>query len=345
MDYELSESQRLLKRAAADFFAREYPLDRLREFRHDRDANERALWTAISGMGWTAAPFSEEVGGYPGSFMDAAVLLEEMGRGACASPFVHSTIAAGLALAEAGHPLGKGIAAGEAVAVMAPRTVRSAVQQSADGHLDGTCLAVPWVNLATHYLVPIDEHRFALLDASAVTATRLDSAGSDCIGQLQIHDAEVAALLDLGDTGVVCGGAGVALVLLGTGSRALDLAVAYAKERIQFGKPIGAFQALQHKCADMLIALEAGRNLAYKAATLYGQDGFARLARYAKAYLGEAVPRITRDAIQVHGGVGFIDDHKVQLCYRLALGLANSYGRPGDLRRDVAMAQLATARR
>ncbi|MBN9494659.1 acyl-CoA/acyl-ACP dehydrogenase [bacterium] len=345
MDYELNEPQRLLKRAAADFFAREYPLDRMRDFRHDPDTNERELWTAISAMGWNAAPFSEEIGGYPGSFMDAAVLLEEMGRGACASPFVHSAVAAGLALAEVNHPLVKAIAAGDAVTVMAPRTLLSSVQHSADGHLDGTCLAVPWVNLATHYLVPLGSQRYALVDAKAVTPDRLDSAGLDCIGRFELRDARVMDLLDPGDTGTVCGGAAVALVLLDAGSRSLDLAVAYAKDRIQFGKPIGSFQALQHKCADMLIALEAGRNLAYKAATLHGQEGFARLARYAKAYLGEAVPRVTRDAIQVHGGVGFIDDHKVQLCYRLALGLANSYGRPGDIRRDVAEIQIAAAGR
>ena len=344
MDYELTEPQRLLKRTAADFFSREYPLDRLREFRHDRDSNERELWSALSGMGWNAAPFSEEVGGYPGSFMDAAVLLEEMGRGACASPFVHSTIAAGLALVAAEHDLAGAIAGGEAVVVLAPQTPLSSVHQSADGHVSGTFIAVPWVNLATHYLVPLDRQHFALVAADSVAAERLDSAGTDCIGRIDIHDRGIEPL-ELGDVGFVCGGAGVALMLLGAGSRSLELAVAYAKDRIQFGKPIGAFQALQHKCADMYIALEAGRNLAYKAATLYGQDEFGRLARYAKAYLGEAVPRVTRDAIQVHGGVGFIDDHKVQLCYRLALSLANSYGRPGDIRRYVADTQLASARR
>jgi len=344
VDYELTESQRLLTRTAADFFSREYPLDRLREFRHDRDSNERELWSALSGMGWNAAPFSEEVGGYPGSFMDAAVLLEEIGRGACASPFVHSTIAAGLALVSAKHDLAGAIAGGEAVVVLAPQTPLSSVRQSADGHLSGTFIAVPWVNLATHYLVPLDSQHFALVAAEGVAAERLDSAGTDCIGRIDIHDREFEQLV-LGDAGAVCGGAGVALMLLGAGSRSLELAVAYAKDRIQFGKPIGTFQALQHKCADMYIALEAGRNVAYKAATLYGQDEFGRLARYAKAYLGEAVPRVTRDAIQVHGGVGFIDDHKVQLCYRLALGLANSYGRPGDIRRDVADTQLASARR
>lgn len=344
MDYELTESQRLLKRTAADFFLREYPLDRMRDFRLDRDTNERELWTAMSAMGWGAAPFSEDIGGFPGSLMDAAVLLEEMGRGACASPFVHSSVAAGLALAAAGHPLSEAIAAGDAVVIPAPQTALSSFTQSADGRVTGTCLAVPWVNLATHYLVPVDAHRFVLTAADEVTTERLDSAGADCIGRIELRNAQ-GELLDLGDSVSLAGGAGVALMLLGAGSRALDLAVAYAKERIQFGKPIGSFQALQHKCADMHVTLEAGRNLAYKAATLHGQDGFAMLARYAKAYLGEAVPRVTRDAIQVHGGVGFIDDHKVQLPYRLALGLANSYGRPGDIRRDVAGAQLAGARR
>lgn len=346
MDYELTESQRLLRQTAANFFQREYPLDRLREFRHNRDADERELWKALTGMGWNAAPYAEVVGGYPGSFMDAAVLLEEMGRGACASPFVHSTVAAGLALADAGHPLSEMIATDKAVVVFAPATALSSVNRPGDGHLSGTLPAVPWTNLATHYLVPLERNTFAVVaaDAQGVTALRLDSAGADCIGQVKL-DNTTCDELSLGDGWSLPGAAGVALMLLGAGERALDLAVAYAKERIQFGKPIGSFQALQHKCADMHIALEVGRNLAYKAATLHGQDDFGRLARYAKAYLGEAAPRVTRDAIQVHGGVGFIDDHKVQLCYRLALGLANAYGTPGALRRDVAAAQLASKQR
>ncbi len=344
MDYQLTESQQLLKRAAADFFLREYPLDRMRDFVHDRDTNERQLWSDVSAMGWNAAPFAEDIGGFPGSLMDAAVILEEMGRAACASPFVHSNVAVGLAMAAAGHPLAAAIAGGDAVVVAAPQTALASVAYSTDHGLTGTGLAVPWVNLATHYLVPVDARRFTLIAVGDVTAARLDSAGAECIGRVELRGAR-GEVIELGDSVMLGGAAGVALMLLGAGSRSLELAVAYAKERIQFGKPIGSFQALQHKCADMLISLEAGRNLAYKAATLHGQDGFARVARYAKAYLGEAVPRVTRDAIQVHGGVGFIDDHKVQLPYRLALGLANSYGRPGDIRRDVAGAQLAAAGR
>ncbi|HKS92906.1 MAG TPA: acyl-CoA dehydrogenase family protein, partial [Tepidiformaceae bacterium] len=183
MDYELTESQRLLKRSAADFFTREYPLDRMREFRHDRDTNERELWTAMSAMGWDAAPFAEEVGGFPGSLMDAAVLLEEMGRAACASPYVHSNVAAGLALAAAGHQIAAAIAAGDAVVVPAPQTALSGATDSPDRRLNGTYLAVPWVNLATHYLVPLDAQRFALVNANDVKAERLDSAGIDCVGR------------------------------------------------------------------------------------------------------------------------------------------------------------------
>jgi alkylation response protein AidB-like acyl-CoA dehydrogenase len=251
-----------------------------------------------------------------------------------------------MALADAGHPLSGMIATDEAVVVFAPNTALSTISRPGDGRLSGSLPAVPWTNLATHYLVPLAGNTFGLIaaDTQGVSSKRLDSAGADCIGQVDFEDAAFEEL-SLGDGWSLPGAAGVSLMLLGAGERALDLAVAYAKERIQFGKPIGSFQALQHKCADMHIALEVGRNLAYKAATLHGQDDFGRLARYAKAYLGEAAPRVTRDAIQVHGGVGFIDDHKVQLCYRLALGLANAYGTPGALRRDVATAQLASKQR
>ena len=127
----------------------------------------------------------------------------------------------------------------------------------------------------------------------------------------------------------------IAAQSIGCAQNALDCAVQYAKDRIQFGKPIGSFQAIQHKCADMLIEVEVGRNLAYRAAAFEDTADLHHAAAYAKSYLGDAATRVTRAAIQVHGGVGFVDNHRVQPFYRLALTYNSLYGTAHDHRREV----------
>ena len=111
--------------------------------------------------------------------------------------------------------------------------------------------------------------------------------------------------------------------------------------RVAFGKPIGAFQAISHKCANMSVDIETGRYLCYKAAWLHSSgQPFELGARYAKAFMGDATARISRDAIQVHGGVGFIDDHHVQFPYRIGTAAACTYGTAHEHRRGVADAVL-----
>ncbi len=341
MDHELSESQSLLKRTAAEFFSREFPLDRIRDFRDDRDGSERELWNSIVGLGWLAAPFPEEIGGFPGSFLDAAVLLEEMGRAAAPSPYLHTAIAAGLALAGAERSLAEAIAEGRAVVIPVPGAPQIEALSASGGRVSGTALGVPWTNLATHYLAAANGECM-LLDAGSVAAQRLDASGIECTGRVDFASAEGARLPGSAWTEAqLNGAAGAALVMSGLAARALELAVAYSKERIQFGKPIGAFQALQHRMADMFVAKDVGRNLAYKAAGVHGTADFERAARYAKAYWGEAGNFVTRQAIQIHGGVGFTDDHKVQLSFRLNLNLASNYGTASEHRAAISNAILS----
>ncbi|MCY4456231.1 MAG: acyl-CoA dehydrogenase family protein, partial [Chloroflexi bacterium] len=138
------------------------------------------------------------------------------------------------------------------------------------------------------------------------------------------------------------GAAAEALLMLGLCQRSLELASEYSKGRIAFGQPIGSFQAISHKCANMAVDIEVGRYLCYKAAWLHGVgEPYEMAARYAKAFMGEATARITRDAIQVHGGVGYIDDHFVLFPYRLGTAAAGMYGTAHEHRRAVADAVLA----
>jgi alkylation response protein AidB-like acyl-CoA dehydrogenase len=348
VDHEFSESQALLKRTAADYFSREFPLDRIRDFRDDRPKAERDLWEGIQSLGWSAAPFPEAVGGFPGTFMDAAVILEEMGKAAAPSPYLHSTIAAGLAFSSAGHPLAAEIATGSAVVIPAPLADSFPAPEADGSKVTGTLYGVPWLELATHFIVPLPRGRGALISAGSegVSRERLDSSGIESLGILRLaftpatEDLAASVLHDAG----IAGAAGASLVLMGASQCALDLAVSYMKERIQFGKPIGTFQALQHRAADMSIAIDVGRNLAYKAASLHGSPEFERSARYAKAWASDAAKQVTRDAIQMHGGVGFTDDHRVQLPYRLAMNLANNYGTAHEHRAAITELVLAGQR-
>ena len=122
--------------------------------------------------------------------------------------------------------------------------------------------------------------------------------------------------------------AGLALELVGVGQRALEMAVAYANERTQFGGPIGSFQAIKHKCVDMMVAVETARSLAYYAAWAVAEDApdAARAAAMAKAYCGEMAKTVTSEAIQVHGGIGFTWEHDLHLYYRRALAADAAFG-------------------
>jgi alkylation response protein AidB-like acyl-CoA dehydrogenase len=330
LDHRLTESQELLRKSAADFFKQQYPLDQMRELYGDRARRDAELWPALILLGWTAAPFAEEIGGFPGSLMEAAPLIEELGRAAFATPFVHSSVAAGLALAGRadGGEFAARLAAGASTAVWcAPSGLDAGLSVTANS-LTGTVRGVAWPELATHFLVPVHD-AVLLIDAAAggVIRRNLETPGAESIGEVTFASAPIAKSFDAAlATDIILGGAaGNALVLLGASECALDIAVDYAKTRVQFGQPIGAFQSIQHRCADMLIAVEVSRNLAYKAAATHGTRAFPRAARNAKAYLGDSARRVTRDAIQIHGGVGFVDNHRVQLSYRTALSASSYY--------------------
>ena len=349
MDHRFSELQELLGQTAREFFARDFPPDRMRDGYRSEDGYDAALWPEIVGLGWNAAPFPEAMGGTGGGLFDAALLLEEMGRGFCVSPYPHSTIAAGLALAGGADPaLAQAVAGGEAVVVPALTAADGggAPANESGGKLSGRALAVPWANLATHFLVPIgDEDRMAVVEAGADGAgfEPMPASGGEPLYDLRLDGAAARVVEGEGlrTQVTLLGAAASALLMLGLCERALELAAEYSKTRIAFGKPIGAFQAISHKCANMSVDIETGRYLCYKAAWLHaGGQPFGLGARYAKAFMGDATARITRDAIQVHGGVGFIDDHFVQFPYRIGTAAACAYGTAREHRRAVADAIL-----
>jgi alkylation response protein AidB-like acyl-CoA dehydrogenase len=331
MDHRLSETQELLRSTAADFFGREYPLERMREIYASPEGWDERMWRSPQALGWDSAPFPEEVGGFEGSFLEASVLMEELGKACAAVPYPHSTIAAGLALTE----LATDIAAGSRVVI--PAFWGDATVEA--GLASGTIASVPFAAQATDLLLRSGEGvALVSLQGDGVVVERVRSAGLQPSYQVTLSEAPVT---EAGGSEAVervnaLGATATALMLLGLSETALDLAVNYARERIQFERPIGSFQALQHRMADMHINIEIGRNLAYKAAWQHSTgETFAETARHAKSWLGDTAAFVTRQSLQIHGGVGVIDNHRAQLPYRFGLELSAAYGAPHDQRRAL----------
>ncbi len=352
MNHEFSELQELLGQTAREFFSRDFPLDRMRDGYRNDDGYDTELWPNIVELGWNSAPFPEEMGGTGGGLFDTVLLLEEMGKGYCVSPYPHSTIAAGLALVEADPGLAQAIADGEAVVIPALTAADGGpAQEAARGDGDAVTLTdrrlvVPWAELATHLLVPLpngDEMAVIETGADGVSAEQMPASGGEPLHDVRFEGAtgRVVSAAGLQDHVTLLGAIANSVLMLGLCQRSLELASEYSKTRVAFGKPIGTFQAISHKCANMVVDIETGRNLCYKAAWLHSTGQPYELgARYAKAFMGDATARITRDAIQVHGGVGFIDDHFVQFPYRIGTAAACTYGTAHEHRRAVASAIL-----
>lgn len=329
----------MLGQTAREFFSRDYPLDRIRDIYRSDEGYDPALWTGMQGLGWTTAPFPEEMGGTGGGLLDSALIVEEMGKGCAATPYVHSTVAAGLALVEADAELANAIANGDATVIPA-----MTAQVSGNGSISGSAVAVPFAAQATHFLVPLgDDSQMAVVEASATSISQLPTAGGELLYEVTFDGSAARTVSEDGlqQKVITLGAVGNSLFMLGLCQRTLELSSDYAKERVAFGKPIGAFQAISHKCSNMVVDIEVGRYLTYKAAWLHGMGrDFQTAARYAKAFMGDATARVTRDGIQVHGGVGFIDDHNVQFPYRLGMGAASAYGTSHEHRRVIADAVL-----
>lgn len=339
MDLELKESQQMLVGAAHRFLERSYPLERMRQMFLIDGVFDPALWSQICDLGWNAAPFSESVGGYEGSLVDGMLLLIEMGQNVCATPYPHSTIAAGLALAAAQSRVASAIAQSQAVVIPVPSNLLREVSLSGN-RLTGTTWPVPWAEQATHFLVQA-ANRAYLVEAKATGVKRVALASSrgEPLCEVQLDNA-VGEEVGVGNTIFAdvnsYGAFACAAFLQGLSEQALSLCIEYAKEREQFGRPIGSFQAIQHKAADMRIIADVGHALVLKAGAERDRAGFALSAARAKAWTADGARKIARDAMQIFGGISFCGEHPVQLIYQLVMTIANHYGAAHDHRATLA---------
>jgi alkylation response protein AidB-like acyl-CoA dehydrogenase len=327
MDFELSDDQLALRDGARELLDGLAPTTRVRTVVDAGGGIDHGLWKAMVEQGWTAVEVPEEQGGLGLGAVEVAVLVEEIGRHVAPAPFLSTLLVLG-ALARAGRDdWAARLAGGEAIGCVAwSRPGRVDVRSRRD-RLTGRTDPVPFAPSADVVVVvaETDEGRaLYALDLGererprrepAMDLTRelgwlrFDDTPAEPVG----GDAEVEALLDRGATFT-------AAEMLGGASHAMDMAVGYAKDRIQFGRSIGSFQAVKHRCADMLVDVEGMRSSAYWAAWCIGarHEDASVAASTAKIWCSDASKRVMASALQVHGGIGFTWEHDLHLFLKRA---------------------------
>jgi len=364
MNFGFNEEQELLRSTARKFFDNECASETVRKLMDGPEGMTPDLWKKIVEQGWTGLIFADEHGGMGLGFVDLVVLMEEMGRAVVPGPFFSTVLLGGLAIREAGtEPQKKAwlpkIASGEARATLAwmePSAELGArgitLQATAKGAgftLDGTKLFVHDAHTADVIVVaartssgkdPEDGVSLFLVPKGTpgLTVTLLPtmdqtrklcevgfanvSVGADALmGQAGAGWAPLSRVLDRATVALcaeMCGGA----------QKVLEMTVEYAKIRQAFGRPIGSYQGVKHKAADMLVDVENSKSITYYAAWAMdeGVPEGPLAVSMAKAYVSDAYRRVAGAGIQLHGGIGFTWEHDLHLYFKRAKGSEFTFG-------------------
>ncbi len=331
MQAAFTDTQDALREAVSDLLADHATSESVRATALDGAGFDADLWAYLVAMGVVDLPGTVEEG----------VVAEELGRVVAPLPYVEHVVAlAALRYVEPEHEVANALAAGDAIGVYAA----GAVLRLEGGAAHGMLPRVPHGGTATHLLAVADDGArqvLVVLDAAETTRTTLPTMDrTRPLADVTVDG--VGALV----VGVADGHAPAALVaatlyahdLVGVGQACLDMAVAYARTREQFGRPIGAFQAVSHRLVDMFVALESARSHAYHAAwaTAVGDDVAALAASQAKASASEAAVACAQGAIQVHGGIGFTWEHDLHLYLKRARSGSALWGTASEHRRRIA---------
>ena len=352
MDFNFNETQDILKKTAKEFMSRYYSGAMVRELEKDVTGFREDIWKEMARLGWLGWIIPEEYNGVGGDFLDIVVLFEEMGRSCFILPFFQTVALCSLPVMEYGSAEQKKdilskIAEGECVWTLAITETSasyeaSGIQLSAslkedDYVLTGAKLFVPYANVADNLLVVArtgsdepseDGITVFIVDARSpgITTEVIPTVAHDKQCEVRFDNVRVPERNILGEAGkgwdiveFILQRASIlkCAEMLGGSQTALDMANDYAKERVQFGKPIGSFQAIQHKLANMLIDVEGLRRLVYEAAWHTSADSPSRLlASMAKAKANEVSRKTCLEAIKVHGAIGFTEELDLGLYFR-----------------------------
>ncbi len=375
MDFGFSEEQEMLRQSARDFLAKEAPMTYVRKMMDDDRGFADAQWKQMAELGWMGLILPEAHGGAGLDFVDMVVVLEEMGRVVLPGPFFSTAVLGGVALKEGGsgaqrEELLPKLAAGQLKVTLAQlepsarwdaEGVACEAKSAGGGYtLSGTKLFVPDAHTADLLIVAArapgskgaDGLGLFLVDAKAkgVKTTLLktmDQTRKLC--EVVLENVAVPAGRALGEPGkgwklleriVDRGKVGLCAEMCGGAQKVLEMSVEYAKVREQFGRPIGSFQAIQHKCANMLVEVESSKSATYYAAWAVANDvAEAPLAAaMAKAYVSDAYRHTAGEGIQIHGGIGFTWEHDMHIYFKRAKSSEVTFG-DGTWNREI-VAQL-----
>jgi alkylation response protein AidB-like acyl-CoA dehydrogenase len=355
VDFSFTSDQQLLRNSARAFLDEHCTPTHVRALMDDPRGESDALWKEMAQLGWLGLALPESAGGAGLGMVETAILLEELGRAACPSPY-WPTVLVGLAVERAGSDGQKkrwlpSIAAGGARAAVAllqsgldwdlgATTIR-ADGAGASVSLTGTAQFVPWAGVADVFLVPARAAEATvslyLVETGGRGVTVAPLVGMDLGTRWATVSLDGAAATPLGRAEDAAGtyeailrraAVGAAAEMLGAARRCLEMSVEYAKVREQFGQPIGAFQAIRHKCAEMLVEVENSHSAVYYAAWALdaGAEDAALAASVAKAYVGDAARKVCGESIQAHGGIGFTWEYDLHLYFKRAKALETMYG-------------------
>ena len=353
MNFAFSDEQEELRQTVRRFLEGKSPSAEVRRLMESTDGYDAAVWKQMGQeLGLQGLHIPEEFGGQGYTFVELAIVLEEMGRVLLCAPYFSSVVLAANAILNAGTEAQKaallpGIATGETIATLAftePNgkwdSAGITMEARADGDsylLDGEKMFV--IDGHTAGLIVVvarlagtsgtDGIAFFTVDGDASGLTRTPLATMDQTRKQARLEFSGVRATPLGEPGAGWpalsktldqAAVGLANEMIGGAQFVLDMSVEYAKVRVQFGRPIGSFQAIKHKCADMLLEVESGKSAAYYAAWAAAEDNeeLPVVAALAKAYISDAYFHCAAENIQIHGGIGFTWEHDAHLYFKRA---------------------------
>ena len=374
MNFELDEEQVMLKTSARDFLEKECPKELVREIMEDDEKGySPELWKKMAELGWLGLSFPEKYGGADFTFLDLAVLLEECGRALVPGPLVPTVVHVGHTILAAGTEEQKKdilprMINGELILTLAfmeengsleasGMTVKA--EKSGDNYIiNGTKLFVPDANIAD-YLLCITRTTDGVNKEDGITLFLVDTKSEgiqvevlktmtgEKLCEVVFNNVSVPAKNVIGEVDkgwsivekMKCEAEVAEAAWMTGGARwALDTTIDYAKERIAFERPIGSFQAIQHKLANIALEVEGSTSIMYYAAWAIMEDApdIAMAASMAKAWCGETYKHATFDGVQIHGGIGFTWDHDMHLYFKRAKACEVNFGDSDYHREKVA---------
>jgi alkylation response protein AidB-like acyl-CoA dehydrogenase len=362
VDLSLSGEQNLLKSEARRFLADKLPATALKELEDSNAGYSPEMWEQMVELGWMALPFPEEYGGAGMGFLDLAVLLEEMGRACFPGPYFSTIVLGGLPILDVGSEKQKQeyipkIAKGEALFTLAltepsarydAAAIRLSAARDGEGYiLNGAKLFVPYAHMADHMIVVARTSESAkaeegvtifIVDSRSlgITCTVLKTIDNDKLCEVVFDRVRVDRQSILGQLGEgwgeaqnIIGRAAAAKCceMVGGMQKVLDMTVEYAKKRVQYGRPIGNFQVIQHYCADMATDVDGSRFVAYQTAWMINEGlNCDREIAIAKAWTNEAYNRVVSMAHQIHGAIGFTKEYDLRFYSRRAGAASAAFG-------------------